>query len=158
MGKKIDFKLLIISLALPLLAGFVGSYFTTPNIPTWYAGLTKPSFNPPSWIFAPVWTALYLLMGYALYLITQTKIKKDKSKAYYLFGFQLILNSLWSIIFFGRQNISLAFTTIILLWLIIAITIIEFNKINKKAAKLLIPYILWVSFATLLNFAILRLN
>lgn len=155
---KINLKILIFSLALPLIAGFVGSYFTTPNIPTWYAGLNKPDFNPPNWIFAPVWTTLYFLMGVSLYLIIQTKSSLNKSKAYYLFGFQLILNSLWSIIFFGRQNISFALTTIVLLWIIIASTIVEFKKFNKTAAKLLIPYILWVSFATLLNFAILRLN
>jgi benzodiazapine receptor len=155
---KTKLPVLIISLSLPLLAGFIGSYFTTPAIPTWYASLTKPSFNPPAWLFAPVWTTLYLLMGLSLYLIIIKQSKKSKTKAYTLFTTQLLLNSLWSILFFGLQNPALALLEIIILLIFIALTIYEFSKLSRPAALLFIPYLLWVSFATLLNFMIYQLN
>lgn len=155
---KINFQKLIISIFAPLLAGFLGSYFTTPNIPTWYAGINKPFFNPPSWIFAPVWTTLYLLMGIAFYLIWNSEKGEEKSKAIKLFLIQLILNSLWSIFFFGLQIPWLAFAEIIILWIFIFLTIKSFTQINKNASYLLYPYLAWVSFASILNFSIAILN
>lgn len=155
--KKLQIDKLLISILAPLLAGFLGSYFTTPNIPTWYASLNKPFFNPPSWLFAPVWTTLYLLMGIAFYLIWTSK-SKDKFKAIKLFIFQLVLNSLWSILFFGLQNPPLALAEIIILWIFIYVTIRSFAQINKTASYLLYPYLVWVTFASFLTFAITLLN
>ncbi len=149
---------LIISLGTPLLIGFLGSYFTTPNIPTWYATLAKPALNPPSWVFAPVWTILYLLMGYAFYLIWTQKTKLNKTHAYVLFFIQLFLNLIWSYLFFALRLPPLALVEIIILWLAILLTIFKFKAINKLAAYLLIPYILWVSFATYLTFQVVLLN
>jgi translocator protein len=150
--KKI-FKLLI-SLFIPFLASLMGSLFTG-SVSSWYVTLIKPSFNPPSWLFGPVWTLLYLLMGISLYLIWIDKYRKT---AFIMYGFQLFLNILWSVLFFGLHQPGLAFIEIIILWIAVLITIIHFYKINKVAAYLLIPYILWVSFAVVLNFAIYMLN
>lgn len=150
---------LIFSILICLLAGAIGSIFTISSIPTWYAALKKPFFNPPNWIFGPVWTTLYFLMGISLYLIWKKGIKTEESKvALLLFGFQLVLNALWSIIFFGLRLPLYAFILIIILWLAILFTIIKFYKITKPAAYLLIPYIMWVSFASVLNFYIWLLN
>ena len=151
--------LLITSLILPNLAGFIGAFFTTPAIPGWYAQLTKPSFNPPSWIFGPVWTTLYIMMGVSLYLIWSKGYKKQSIKlAINLFFVHLALNSLWSIAFFGLKNLALALLVITVLWLMIVFLIKLFWEINKKASYLLFPYLAWVSFASLLNFSIWRLN
>ena len=142
-----------------LAAGVIGSAFTFTGINSWYQYLLKPNFNPPSWLFGPVWTTLYILMGIALYLIWKDGLKKDFVKnSFLLFIVNLVLNSLWSIVFFGLQNPALAFLVIILLWLVILVLIIRFYKINKLASYLLIPYILWVSFASILNFSIWQLN
>jgi tryptophan-rich sensory protein len=119
--------------------------------------LNKPSFSPPNYLFAPVWTALYILMGIALYLVWINGYKKHK-KAIIVFGIQLGLNLLWSILFFGMRNPLLAFIEILLLWSFIVYTIILFYKTSKTAAYLLTPYILWVSFASVLNFFIFYLN
>ncbi len=140
-------------------AGMIGSIFTSSSIDTWYATLEKPTFNPPSWLFAPVWTALYFLMGISLFLILRQDLIKGKIKlAISIFGLQLILNALWSFLFFGLQNPFLAFMEIIILWIAILITILTFYKIKKVASILLVPYILWVTFATILNYYIWRLN
>ncbi|MBU2589441.1 MAG: tryptophan-rich sensory protein [Nanoarchaeota archaeon] len=152
---KIDWKKLILALLLPQLAGFIGSLFTTPKISSWYATIIKPSFNPPNWIFGPVWVFLFILMGIALYLIW---IKKDNKLALTFFSIQLGLNILWSILFFGLQSPLLALIEIFILEIFILLTIKEFYKISKKAAYILIPYISWVSFAIILNFAIVILN
>lgn len=146
---------LVISLVLPFIASLIGSLFTSNSISTWYVNLVKPSFNPPNWIFGPVWTLLYFLMGLSLYFVW---IKKYDFKTFRIFGIQLFLNTLWSILFFGLQKPLYAFIEIILLWVAILLTIISFYKIDKKAAYLLIPYILWVSFAAILNLAIFILN
>lgn len=141
------------------LAGVIGSIFTSPAIGTWYATLNKPSFNPPNWIFAPVWTLLYLSMGICAFLIWEKGFnKKQVRTALLIFALQLFLNVLWSFLFFGLKSPSLAFVGIIVLWLAIAATIYVFYKISKPAGLILIPYILWVTFATLLNFSILILN
>lgn len=150
---------IIVFILICQLAGFIGSFFTSPAIPVWYASLSKPIFTPPSWIFAPAWVTLYLLMGISAYLVWSKGIKKKKVKiALSVFGIQLILNICWSLIFFGLHAILFAFIEIILLWCAILLTIIKFNKLSKSAALLLIPYILWVSFAAVLNLAILLLN
>ena len=139
-------------------AGIIGSFFTTPVIGSWYVALPKPSFNPPNWIFAPVWTLLFFLMGVSLYLIWNEKQKgKNIQTAVLIFFQQLFLNILWSALFFGMHNPALAFVEIIVLWFAILMTIFYFAKISKTAAWLLVPYILWVSFAAILNFSIWKL-
>ncbi len=148
----IKFPKLILSIGLCLGAGFIGSIFTTSSIPTWYAALNKPPFSPPDWVFAPVWTILYIFMGISLYLVW---IKKSVSA---IFWIQLILNISWSIVFFGMKNPSLAFVNILALWIGIFLTIKAFYKINRLAGQLLFPYIAWVSFAALLNLSIVILN
>ena len=148
---------LIVSVGIPLLVGFLGSLFTTPSIKTWYAGINKPAFNPPNWIFGPVWTILFILMGIALYLVW-TKKKKGKIGAYFLFGTQLFFNLLWSYLFFKIHSPILALVDIVVLWYLILQIIIAFKKINKTAGNLLIPYLLWISFASILNFFVWKLN
>lgn len=151
--------MLLVCMVLPQLAGFIGSIFTTPNIPTWYEGLTKPELAPPNWVFFPVWTILFLMMGVALYLVWREGVSKWSVKIALTFFFvQLALNTLWSIIFFGMQNPGLALIEIAFLWSAIALTIYTFFKVNKFAAYLLIPYLLWVSFASYLNYMIWVLN
>lgn len=140
------------------LAGIIGSVFTMPAIPGWYAGILQSSLTPPAWVFAPVWTTLYALMGVAAFLIWSRSSGRARIVALSIFAAQLVLNTLWSIIFFGWQNSGLAFLEIILLWLAIAWTIFVFARISRPAAYLLLPYILWVSFAAYLNFIIWRLN
>ncbi len=141
------------------LAGMIGAIFTVSATPTWYAGIAKPTFSPPNWIFAPVWTTLFALMGIAAYLVYKKGIGKKVVKvALGIFAIQLILNIKWSLIFFGMHNPGHAFIEIIFLWLAILLTIIAFSKVSKSAAYLLIPYILWVSFASFLNFSIWQLN
>ncbi len=150
---------LILAIVLCQLAGVIGSVFTTPNISTWYAGLIKPSFNPPNWVFGPVWTLLFLLMGIALYLvITPVAEKRIKQQALAWFGGQLVLNIGWSILFFGLKSPGWALVEIIILWLAILITIIKFYKVSQTASWLLWPYLAWVSFATALNFTIWLIN
>ena len=149
---------LIFSIGLCLLAGVVGSIFTASAIPTWYATLNKPSFSPPNWVFAPVWTTLYILMGISLYLALSGEGKGEREKAVRIFGIQLVLNIVWSIIFFGWHNPLFALVDIVALWIAIVLTIKNFYKINKLAGQLLIPYLAWVSFATVLNLMIVLLN
>ncbi len=150
---------LLFSLFITQAAGGIGSIFTTPKIDTWYETLNKPFFQPPNWLFGPVWTLLFLLMGISLYLIwTGSWHHKLKEEALLIFIAQLVLNVFWSIIFFGFQNPSLAFLEILVLWTSILFTILYFVKLNKTAAYLLVPYIFWVSFASVLNFAIWYLN
>lgn len=153
------FLIFVIAVGLPLLVGFVGSWLTAPNIDSWYQYLIKPALNPPSWVFGPVWTILYLLMGVASYLIwRQGWPRREVKVALLIYLIQLSLNFFWSIIFFGGQNPGGALSEIILLWLAILVTIIYFAKISKPAAWLLIPYLAWVSFAMYLNAAIWWLN
>jgi benzodiazapine receptor len=150
---------LVTSIIICLLAGYIGSFFTSPSIPTWYANLEKPSFNPPDWVFAPVWTILFVLMGISAYLVWDKGAQnKEVRISLFIFGVQLMLNVLWSFLFFRMQSPFYAFVDIIILWAAIALTIGNFYRISRTAGLLLIPYILWVSFATILNFYILRLN
>lgn len=150
----------IVSIALCFLVAFLGSVATIPSIPAWYEHLNKPIFNPPNWVFGPAWTILYFLMGLALYLVwnKDLKDKKRREQGIKIFIFQLILNLLWSLVFFGLHYPLLALITIFLLWVSIFMTIKYFYKISKVASYLLIPYLLWVTFASILNFAIVILN
>lgn len=157
--KGISISKLGFAVILPFIAGGIGSFFTAASIPTWYAELAKPSFNPPNWVFGPVWTTLYLLQGIAFYMIlTSTAKHKEKSFAIALFLIQLVLNSLWSIVFFGMKNIDVAVGVIVMLFVFIILTIVAFSNIKKASGLLLIPYLAWVSFATVLNIAIAFLN
>lgn len=150
---------LITSIVIVQLAGIIGAVFTTPAIGTWYATLVQPDLVPPNWIFGPVWTTLYLFMGIALYLIWSKGLdRKDVQSALTIFAIQLVLNTAWSIIFFGLKNPGAAFLELVILWIAIAATIVAFHKLSKPAAYLLVPYILWVSFAGYLNYSIWQLN
>lgn len=151
---------LILSIGLCLGAGILGSFFTISAIPNWYVTLNKPSFSPPNYLFAPVWTILYILMGISLYLVWKKKNPSTSLRTGVpaVFWIQLILNASWSIIFFGMRNPALALVDIIVLWIVILLTIKSFYKINKFAGQLLFPYLVWVSFASILNLAIILLN
>ncbi|MBI2012228.1 tryptophan-rich sensory protein [Candidatus Daviesbacteria bacterium] len=141
------------------LVGLAATPFTISSIPTWYQTLNKPSFSPPNWVFGPAWTILYFLMGVAAYLVWIKDLeKKAVKKALSFFIAQLVFNFLWSILFFGLHSPILGLIDILTLWVLILITIIKFHKLSKVAAYLLIPYLLWVSFATILNSSIVLLN
>lgn len=149
----------IASVTLCEAAGLLATPITTSAIPTWYATLNKPGFAPPNWLFAPVWTILFFMMGVSLYLVWSLRSKKRKSKvALGYFFVQLGLNFLWSYMFFGLRSPLFGLINIVALWILIFATIKKFYPISKTAAYLLIPYLLWVSFATLLNASILVLN
>ncbi len=156
------FVVFIIAILIPQIAGFIGSVFTITNDRSWYANIVKPSFNPPNWVFGPVWTILFIMMGIALYFVWVKNRTKDNSKyknlAYWFFGIQLALNTLWSILFFGLHCPLCSLVEIFILLVAIIVTIIYFFKVNKVAGWLMIPYLFWVSFATILNFAIVILN
>ncbi|MGM5488579.1 MAG: TspO/MBR family protein [Nanobdellota archaeon] len=152
----VNYFRLIASLIICQLAGIIGSVFTVSSVSTWYVTLAKPVFNPPGWVFGPVWTVLYLLMGISLYLVWNNKNRT--TKALVIFAVQLVLNSLWSILFFGLQSPLIAFIEIIVLWVAIVASIVQFYRISRPAAYLLIPYLLWVSFAAVLNLSIVLLN
>jgi tryptophan-rich sensory protein len=173
---------LSVSIIICELAGVIGAIFTTPEISGWYVGLKKPFFNPPSWIFGPVWTILFVLMGVSLYLVWQKKfeiknqIYNSNKKAWnkwseklwtgswkkiniiIIFCVQLLLNILWSIIFFRMHNLGFAFFELLILWVAIIYTMLNFYRVSKTSSYLLIPYFLWVSFAGILNFAIWMIN
>lgn len=149
----------IIAIAIPLAVGFISSLFTMEGVNGWYRTINRPSWNPPDYVFAPVWTTLYILMGIALYLIWVSPAPKaKKNKAITLFAIQLTLNFFWSYIFFSAHKIGWAFVEIVVLWLFILFTIFSFASINKKAAWLLVPYISWVSFAAILTYTVWTLN
>lgn len=141
------------------LVGTISTPFIIASIPTWYVTLNKPAFSPPNWIFGPVWTILYLLMGISAYLVWIKIVKNNKVKmALLCFIAQLFLNFLWSIIFFRIHALLIAFINILILLLMILVTMMKFYPLSKPAAYVLIPYILWVSFAAILNFSIVLLN
>jgi benzodiazapine receptor len=153
-----DIVRLVIALAASFLAAIIGSYFTIPSINTWYDTLNKPFFTPPSWLFGPAWTVLYILMAIALYLVWSLPKSKARDAAIAVFAGQLIMNVLWSVGFFGFHNILLGVVLIILLLILIVLTTYEFYKLSKPAAYAMVPYILWVCFATCLNVAVYFLN
>jgi benzodiazapine receptor len=150
---------LITSIVICQLAGVIGSIFTRPAIPTWYETLEKPSFTPPNGVFSPVWIILFVLMGIAAFLVWNKGLSDEKVKiALGVFGVQLILNVLWSVMFFGLRSPLAGLIEISILWIAILLTILYFFKVSNMAGILLIPYVLWVSFAAVLNFSIWRLN
>jgi tryptophan-rich sensory protein len=149
----------VISIALCQSAGLLGSFFTIPAIPTWYATLNKPSFSPPDWLFSPVWISLYTLMGISLFMIWNRAEKGPiRRKALVFFFIQLILNALWSVCFFGLQSPLSGLIEMAFLWSAIVLTIYYFLKLSPRAAILLVPYLVWVSFAFILNFSLWSLN
>lgn len=154
MKKKYSLKKIILSFILCQGAGILGAFFTTPAIPSWYATLNKPSFSPPNWLFGPAWLTLYTLMGISFAIIWQ----KRNRPAIQLFLIHLFFNAIWSILFFELRNPLLGLVDIIILWGLIVLMIVRFYKISKASSFLLLPYLLWVSFATCLNFFIWRLN
>ena len=150
---------LIVCLIVPLAVGGFAGVETAQNITTWYVDLVKPWFNPPNYLFGPVWTLLYILMGIAMYLVFWTFSSAVlRKQAIILFATQLLFNFAWSFIFFKYHQLGWALFEIIIMWMLIFVTIMAFAKVSKVAAWLLVPYISWVSFATILNFAIWRLN
>jgi len=149
---------LIVALIVPQLAGVLGTLFTASSITTWYATLTKPSFNPPGWLFGPAWTLLYLLMGVSVFLIWQNPSSRARNKALRLFWIQIAFNAIWSPLFFGLKSPLLGLIDIVILLALLFYTTTLFYKIKKIAAYLLFPYIAWVAFATILNLSILLLN
>jgi tryptophan-rich sensory protein len=149
---------LVASVILCQMSGFLGSLFTTPAIPTWYATLKKPFFNPPNWIFSPVWISLFILMGVSLFFVWRRPDHPKFKIASIFFFVQLILNILWSAAFFGLRAPLLGLIDIVLLWIAILLTIQHFLKVSKFAGVLLLPYLVWVGFATLLNFSLWILN
>jgi tryptophan-rich sensory protein len=154
-----DVLRLVVCIVVSQLAGGLGAFFTTPAIPTWYASLNKPVFNPPNWVFFPVWTTLYTLMGIAAFLVWRKGLHERRVRiALIVFAVQLILNLAWTIIFFGLYSLFGAVIAIVLLWIAIVVNIVVFWRISKAAGALLIPYILWVSFAALLNVSVWMLN
>lgn len=156
---KDNYWILLLFIVLAQSAGLLGSLFTFSAIPTWYATLDKPFFSPPNYLFGPVWTTLYALMGIAAYLIYRRFQFGKKAKLFWqVYWTQLVLNTLWSILFFGFKEPGLAFVEIGALWYFIVRTIQEAKKLNKIAMYLLYPYLAWVSFASLLNLAIYMLN
>lgn len=139
-------------------AGFIGSFVTFPSIQGWYQTLNKPGFNPPNWLFGPVWTLLYVFMGIALYLVWKEGLTQKTKTAMIIFTVQLGLNILWSYLFFYFKSPGLAFVEIIVLWFAIFLTIVKFYAISKPAGLILVPYLAWVSFASILNFFVFELN
>ncbi len=153
------YGLLILCVAITLLAGIIGSIFTANAVSTWYAGLNKPLLTPPPWVFAPVWTVLYILMGIALYLVLEKGVCTPEIRnAVIIFAVQLVMNILWSFLFFGLHSPLYGFAGIIILFGLIIATIVAFYRVRKQAAWLLLPYIFWVCIATYLNAMILVLN
>jgi len=150
---------LLASLGVVLAAGGIGSLTTTMAIPTWYQGLKKPAFNPPDWLFGPAWSILYLLMAVAAFLVWRQGLSAPGVKlALLVFLIQLALNALWSILFFGMRSPLAGLVDIVALWLTILATVVLFFRVSVPAGTLLLPYLAWVSFAAVLNAAILRLN
>lgn len=151
--------LLVICIAIPLIIGVIGSAFTLPEITGWYAGLQKPVFNPPAWVFGPVWTLLYILMGVSLWFVIKDGIRDQPvQQAVLLFAVQLTANLAWSILFFGMHLIFVSFIEILILFALIAATAIAFWRINPVAGWLLVPYLCWTAFASILTGAVWLLN
>jgi benzodiazapine receptor len=149
---------LLLCILLPLAVGGISGFATASGMDSWYYSLTAPSFNPPGWVFGPVWTALYILMGISFYLIVKSPPSEDRTAAFLIFIIQLVLNFAWSFLFFKFRMTGVAFIEILLMWISILLMIRLFKKVNLTAAILQIPYLLWVSFASVLNGAYWWLN
>lgn len=148
-----------LSIFIPLMFGYLGSIITISEIPTWYASLSKPSWAPPNWLFGPIWTTLYILMGISLFLVWREGFnRRDVRFALLIFGAQLVLNLLWSIVFFSFHSLFGSFILIMILWIAILANIIAFYVISRPAGLLLVPYIIWVSIASYLNYSVYLLN
>ncbi len=158
MVMKLDIKKLIKNIAIPLAVGAVSGFLTSGGVEEFSATAEKPFFMPPGWLFPVAWTILYTLMGISAYMIDKSSSQKDKKTAFILYYVQLFFNFLWSFIFFNAGNYLFAFIWIVILWALILATTVEFYKIEPKAAFLMIPYIIWVTFAAVLNFSIYLLN
>lgn len=156
--KAPDIVKLVVSIAIPLAVGAVAGYFTTQSIPGWYQTLNFPSFRPPNAVFGPVWTTLYVLMGIGCFLVWKKPASPARNAALRIYSVQLLVNFSWSFVFFFFKQIGLAVMVIALLWMLIIYMIGWFKKINTVAAYIQVPYLLWVSFATVLNIAIWQLN
>ena len=151
--------LALVAILTVALASAIGGWSTYPEIAGWYAGLAKPSFNPPNWIFGPVWTVLYASMAYAFWrVLARSPNEPGRATAIGAFLVQIVLNAAWSIAFFGNHSPAAGLIVIALLWIAICVTIRAFARLDRFAAWLLAPYLAWVTFAALLNFAIWRLN
>lgn len=158
-GGSRSFLGLLAAIALPLGAGALGAIPTASAVPTWYRHIKKPRWNPPSWVFAPVWTLLYGLMGTAVWLVWRLGPEKPEvRRAVSLYGVQLLLNGLWTPIFFGLRSPGLALAEIVPLWGVLAATIVQFFKVRPVAGLLLLPYLMWTTFATALTAEVWRLN
>jgi benzodiazapine receptor len=154
-----NFLKLVVSILICLAAGFIGSFFTSHSVSTWYPMLDKPPFTPPNWVFMPVWTLLYLLMGVSLFLVwRQGTSYKIVRIGLVLFFVQLLLNLLWTLLFFGMRSPLAGLVDILILWVFIFLTMLAFFGVSRTAGILLLPYFLWVGFATLLNFSLWKLN
>jgi tryptophan-rich sensory protein len=154
-----DILKLVVSIVACLAAGAIGSVFTRSAIPTWYATLEKPFFTPPNWLFAPVWTLLYILMGVAAFLVWRKGLENRGVRiALIVFLIQLVLNALWSVVFFGLESPLYGLVVIAVLWIAILVTVIKFFRISRVASVLMWPYLLWVTFAAVLNSSIWMLN
>lgn len=152
-------KIYLFCIAICVVVEVFSGFITQSSVNTWYKSLVKPDFTPPNWLFGPVWTLLYLTMGFAWGHVNSVSLDyREIKKANILFIFQLILNALWSVFYFGFHLINYALGDIILLWLVLAFTIFQFFKISKLSGWLLVPYLLWTSYATLLNVSIWYLN
>jgi len=157
--KKIVYWQLILFIIICEVLGSIGSVFTFPNIQTWYVFLKKSPLNPPNWVFGPVWTLLFLLMGISVYLVWRNGWKKKNvSDSLLIFGGQFFFNILWSVVFFGQHSPIKGLLIISVLWILIILNIVAFWRVNKTAGLLLIPYLLWVSFASYLNLMVYLLN
>ena len=158
MAAKRSVIALVVAVAVSFGAGLVGSVFTARSVGEWYAGLARPAWTPPSWVFGPVWSALYLLMGVAAWVVWRKGGFAGQGGALALFGAQLVLNAAWSWLFFGMRAPGAAFAEIVILWALILATLIAFWRAAPLAGLLFLPYLIWVTFASALNFAIWRLN
>ncbi|WP_158057992.1 TspO/MBR family protein [Halorussus halophilus] len=156
--RGVSWPALLASIVVCQLAGIVPSILTADDVATWYPTLVKPAFNPPNWVFGPVWTTLYLLMGIALYLVWRSDAGRIRQLALAVFAVQLALNASWTLVFFGANLLFGGLVVIVVLLATIVATIVAFARIDRRAAALLVPYLLWVSFATVLNYELWRLN
>ena len=150
---------LIISILIVFLAGAVGTVYTLKEITTWYVNIPKPSWTPPNWAFGPIWSTLYVLMGISLFLIWREGLNRKEVKiAIGVFAVQLMVNVVWSLIFFGTHNIAGGLVLVILLWITILVNIFVFYRISKPAGIILIPYLIWVTIAGYLNYSVYLLS
>lgn len=149
---------LIISIAIPLAIGAVAGMFTASAVPEWFASLNRPSFAPPNWVFGPVWTTLYVIMGISMFLIWKMPASNERSVALLVYSVQLMLNFGWSFFFFYFKTLGIALIEIIILWISIAAMLLLFYKLKPMAAYINIPYFLWVTFASFLNGGFYKLN